>query len=56
MGCRVFFCEPGAEAWQRETYERFHRRMQKLHETHGLAYRYMEWRAALAEAQEAAER
>ncbi|MFW5681929.1 MAG: hypothetical protein ACOC1G_02900 [Phycisphaeraceae bacterium] len=49
MGCRVFFCEPGTEQWQRETYERFHTRMRELHATHGIAYRYMEWRAALEE-------
>lgn len=47
MGCRVFFCEPGTEQWQRETYERFHTQMRNVHETHGIAYRYMEWRAAL---------
>jgi Fe-S-cluster containining protein len=50
MGCRVFFCEPGTEQWQRETYERFHTRMRELHDTHGIAYRYMEWRAELEEA------
>lgn len=49
MGCRVFFCEPGTEQWQRETYERFHTRMRELHDTHGIAYRYMEWRAAVEE-------
>ena len=47
MGCRVFFCEPGTEDWQRDAYERFHARMQRLHTAHGLVYRYMEWRAAL---------
>lgn len=49
MGCRVFFCEPGTEAWQRETYERFHAQMRELHETHEIAYRYLEWRAAVEE-------
>lgn len=51
MGCRVFFCQSGTEEWQRELYETFLARLRALHETHGVPYRYMEWRAGLIAAQ-----
>ncbi|MBX2850978.1 MAG: hypothetical protein KTR15_04435 [Phycisphaeraceae bacterium] len=50
LGCRVFFCEQGTEAWQQDTTERFLDRLKALHAHHGLPYAYMEWRAGLAEA------
>ncbi|QDU71232.1 YkgJ family cysteine cluster protein [Mucisphaera calidilacus] len=50
LGCRVFFCEPGTEDWQQQTYERFMNRLKAEHERLGLPYAYMEWRAGLAEA------
>lgn len=50
LGCRVFFCEEGTEAWQQDTTERFLDRLKALHAEHGLPYSYMEWRAGLAEA------
>ncbi len=51
MGCRVFFCERGTEAWQHDLYEAFLQRLQTLHTQLALPYRYMEWRAGLAEAE-----
>ena len=50
LGCRVFFCQSTTEAWQHDTYEHFLKRLTDLHEAHGVAYRYMEWRAGLIEA------
>jgi Fe-S-cluster containining protein len=50
LGCRVFFCEEGTEAWQQDTTERFLDRLKALHEEHDLPYAYMEWRTGLAEA------
>jgi Fe-S-cluster containining protein len=49
LGCRVFFCEKGTEAWQHELYERFLGELRALHDRQGIEYRYMEWRAGLAE-------
>ena len=46
MGCRVFFCDPAATEWQREAYERMHRRLKKLHEELSIPYAYVEWRLA----------
>ncbi len=50
LGCRIFFCQAGTQDWQQELYEVFLRRLRQLHESHDLPYRYMEWRAGLAEA------
>lgn len=50
FSCRMFFCQQGTEDWQHETYERFLNQLRRLHEDEGVAYRYMEWRAGLAEA------
>ncbi|MFN3168470.1 MAG: hypothetical protein ACE37H_15530 [Phycisphaeraceae bacterium] len=53
LGCRVYFCERGTEAWQQDTTERFLDRLKRLHAEHALSYGYMEWRAGLAEAKRA---
>lgn len=50
LGCRIFFCDPSAQAWQNEAYEQLLADLRSLHDHHGLPYRYIEWRAALAEA------
>lgn len=47
LGCRVYFCDPTAKAWQEEVYERFHAQLKALHEKHGVRYGYWEWRVAL---------
>lgn len=49
LGCRVYFCDENAQAWQGEVYEKYHARLKALHEELGVEYRYMEWRAALRE-------
>jgi Fe-S-cluster containining protein len=49
LGCRVYFCDENAQGWQAEVYEKYHGKLKALHEEVGLAYRYVEWRAALRE-------
>lgn len=51
MGCRIFFCQRGTEAWQQDLYEQYLRQLRELHAEHGLEYRYMEWLGGLAEAE-----
>lgn len=46
FGCRIFYCDPAAELWQREQYELFHREIQQLHERFEIPYFYIEWRDA----------
>ncbi len=48
FGCRVFFCDPTAGEWQEALYADHHAEMKRLHETMGVAYRYVEWRTALS--------
>lgn len=50
MGCRIFFCQEGTAGWQHEFYESFLARLRGLHDDHAIDYRYMEWRAGLADA------
>lgn len=50
LGCRIFFCQAGTEDWQQTVYETHMRELRQLHETYDLPYRYMEWRAGLAQA------
>jgi Fe-S-cluster containining protein len=54
LGCRIFFCQAGTEAWQQDLYEEFLAKLQRLHREEGLPYRYMDWIAGLTEAAEAA--
>ncbi len=55
LGCRIFYCQLGGEDWQQALYEQFQTQIKQLHETHAIPYRYMEWRAGLAEAITASE-
>jgi len=47
IGCRVYFCDPAAQHWQGEVYERHLAALRRLHERHALPYAYLEARAAL---------
>jgi Fe-S-cluster containining protein len=47
FGCRIFFCDETATAWQREQYEQFHARLKRLHGELDVPYHYVEWRQAL---------
>jgi len=49
IGCRIFFCDPDAQDWQPELYERFLDALKKIGAAHDLPYRYVEWRVALRE-------
>lgn len=49
FGCRVFFCDATSDDWQHDIYEQFHAQLKQLHDELGVPYRYIEWRAALAE-------
>ena len=49
LGCRVYFCDENAQAWQSEVYEKYHAKLKAVHEKFGVAYRYVEWRAGLRE-------
>lgn len=46
-GCRVYFCDRSAQAWQRELAEEAQRRIRRVHELHGVEYVYAEWGALL---------
>jgi len=47
MGCRIFFCQDGTEAWQHDLYERKLKGLREIHDRFGVDYGYMEWLAAL---------
>lgn len=47
-GCRIYFCDASAEAWQHDLSERVLAMLRSLHERHGIEYRYGEWRTMLA--------
>lgn len=47
LGCRVYFCDRGAQGWQGELSERLLERVRSLHDAHGVEYRYAEWRDLL---------
>jgi Fe-S-cluster containining protein len=48
MGCRIFFCDRTAQAWQHELYEHAQERIRLLHRRFDAVYRYAEWRYMLA--------
>ena len=52
LGCRIFFCDPDAQAWQGSVYEQYHDEVRQLHDGRGIAYRYLEWRDGLHQAQQ----
>jgi len=47
LGCRVYFCDRSAQAWQQELSERLLGEIRAIHERHGIEYRYGEWRGML---------
>lgn len=47
MGCRIFFCDPDAQEWQSDEYERQLRTLKSLSAAAGVDYRYIEWMRAL---------
>jgi Fe-S-cluster containining protein len=49
LGCRIYFCDQNAQAWQSEVYEKYHGELRALHERYNIPYRYVEWREGLRE-------
>lgn len=47
LGCRTYFCDRSAQEWQHLLTERGLEAIRRIHEEHGLEYRYGEWRAML---------
>ena len=47
FGCRIFFCDPTAAAWQSDRYEHYHAQLKQLHHDLNVPYHYVEWRQAL---------
>lgn len=47
VACRVYFCDASAKTWQWALAERTHEMVRRLHERHGVAYRYAPWRSLL---------
>jgi len=47
FGCRIYFCDTTADAWQKSAYEQFHARLKRLHDTLDIPYFYVEWREGL---------
>lgn len=43
LGCRVYFCDRAAQAWQQDLTERMLARIRAIHDEFGLDYRYGEW-------------
>lgn len=47
LGCRIFFCDPAAQAWQPDEYESHLKTLKGICLEFGLEYRYQEWLSAL---------
>lgn len=47
QGCRIYYCDPTAQGWQEELCERTLAEVRRIHDRHGIPYRYGEWRAML---------
>jgi Fe-S-cluster containining protein len=47
LGCRVYFCDPTAQAWQMDLSEVGLARIRNIHDRHRIEYRYGEWRVML---------
>jgi Fe-S-cluster containining protein len=48
LGCRVYFCDRSAQAWQQDLCERMLGRIREAHDRTGAGYLYGEWRGLLA--------
>lgn len=52
LGCRVYYCDPNAQAWQNPAYELYLSDLRTLHDMNAIEYEYIEWRYGLACARE----
>lgn len=48
LGCRIYFCDRSAQAWQQDLSERCLALVRAIHDRHAIEYRYGEWRAMLS--------
>lgn len=46
-GCRTYYCDRAAGAWQQDLSERLHAQVRDLHERRGIPYAYAEWTGLL---------
>lgn len=53
LGCRVFFCDPAAKAWQPDEYERGLAELKQIGAEFDIPYQYGEWLAGLRAAESA---
>ena len=49
LGCRIYYCDPNAQAWQNPAYELYLADLQTMHELNQIEYAYLEWRKGLSE-------
>jgi len=47
LGCRIFFCDPNAQAWQGPLSEELLARLRALHDELGVPYLYADWLTVL---------
>ena len=47
LGCRIFYCDPDAQHWQNDAYERQLKELKSVSEDYGIDYHYCEWLSAL---------
>lgn len=47
LGCRLYFCDRSAQAWQHALSERLLADLRALHDRFSIPYRYGEWRTML---------
>lgn len=47
LGCRVYFCDRSAQAWQQGLSEHALTQIKSLHQSRKIEYRYGEWRGML---------
>jgi Fe-S-cluster containining protein len=48
LGCRIYFCDRSAQAWQQDLSEKCLALVRSIHDRHRVPYRYGEWRDMLA--------
>jgi Fe-S-cluster containining protein len=47
LGCRVYFCDRGAQEWQHRLSEHALEQIRRIHDEGGIPYEYAEWRFLL---------
>lgn len=47
IGCRIFYCDPGAQAWQSDIFEKYLAELKQIGADLGIEYRFVEWVGAL---------